>query len=277
MPKVFLSPATHHKRCIVPNCSEAIHCAKICDAMVPLLDATGIEWARNDASTDDAMAHTRASNAYKPDVHFAFHTNAGGGKRCTFYNDGSNDSKRLSEAFAKRFGEIYPNLIKPSARYPADRLEERWNELKLTTAPAVYAEQWFHDNKEDSDWGHAHIQETAEAHVKSLCDWFGISYREATENPNDSVPDPAAPESDPPICIDYIVHAGIFRDISRANLLLPKARELFPSAYVSRIHDCYVVRCELNINRDYALKNAEQLEKLGINFCGILAREAEKR
>lgn len=176
MPKVFLSPATHEKTCNVKGCDEAKHNALICDAMIPYLDACGIEWKRNDSSTAESMDHVRASNAYEPDVHFTFHTNAGGGKRCTFYNSGSIKSKRLSEVFAARFREVYPNLVKPSDSYPPETCTENWNELKLTKAPAVYAEQWFHDNADDSEWGHAHIKETAKSHVKALCDWFGVKF-----------------------------------------------------------------------------------------------------
>ncbi len=176
MPKVFLSPATHEKTCNVKGCNEAKHNALICDAMIPYLDACGIEWKRNDSSTAESMDHVRASNAYEPDVHFTFHTNAGGGKRCTFYNSGSTKSKQLSEVFAARFRAVYPNLVKPSDSYPPETCTENWNELKLTKAPAVYAEQWFHDNADDSEWGHAHIKETAKSHVKALCDWFGIKF-----------------------------------------------------------------------------------------------------
>ena len=43
--------------------------------------------------TAESMDHVRASNAYEPDVHFTFHTNAGGGKRCTFYNSGSTKTQ----------------------------------------------------------------------------------------------------------------------------------------------------------------------------------------
>ena len=192
MPKVFLSPATHKKTCNVKGCNEAKHNAMICDAMIPYLDACGIEWKRSDDSTPESMDHVRASNAYGPDVHFTFHTNAGGGKRCTFYNSGSTKSKQLSEVFAARFREVYPNLVKPSDSYPPEVCTENWNELKLTKAPAVYAEQWFHDNADDSAWGHAHIKETAKSHVKALCDWFGIAFVDIDAGGTAAPSDPVA-------------------------------------------------------------------------------------
>lgn len=177
--KVFISPANHHKTCIVKGCSEAIHCNLIADELEPYLIASGLDVRRNIIGNDDSMDIVRQSNEYKPDLHFTFHTNAGGGKRCTFYNSGSAESVKATEIFAKNFATVYPNLIKPSKSYPASTLKENWNELKLTKAVSVYAEQWFHDNKEDSAWGHANIKATARAHAMSICEYLGVKFVDA--------------------------------------------------------------------------------------------------
>lgn len=193
--KVFLSPAQHHKKCLVNGCSEAIHCNMIVDAMEPYLDACGIEWLRNDKTTEAPMDHVRKANAWGADLYLALHTNAGGGKRCTFYNSGSVLSQEYSYVFADHFREVYPNLVKPNKEYPPEVCEANWTELTRSEAPAVYAEQWFHDNDADCTWGHEHIQETAKSHVKAICEIFGIPFVDIGEEPVEK--DPAVlPEYD---------------------------------------------------------------------------------
>lgn len=174
--KVFLSPAQHHKKCLMDGCSEAIHCNLIVDAMEPYLKACGIEYLRNDKTTEAPMDHVRKANAWGADLYLALHTNAGGGKRCTFYNSGSVLSQEYSLVFAEHFDEVYPNLVKPNRDYPPEVCEESWTELTKSDAPAVYAEQWFHDNKDDCAWGHEHIEETARSHVKAICEIFGLPF-----------------------------------------------------------------------------------------------------
>ena len=49
-------------------------------------------------------------------------------------------------------------------------------------------------------------------------------------------------------------------------------KDVYPNAYVSTVNGVYVARCELNANRDYALRNAEALEGL-VDMPGIIARE----
>ena len=190
MPKVFLSPAQHAKPCLVPGCDERKHNNLICDAMIPHLDASGIEWMRNDWAEERPAEIVKKSNAFRPDLHFTFHTNGGGGRRCTFYNSGSAKSVRFSQVLAKHYGVVYPHLIKPSDKYPPSVCREYWTELTATTAPAVYAEQWFHDNETDCAWGHANIDETAKSHVAAICEYLGVAFVEAGEQQPGPEPQP---------------------------------------------------------------------------------------
>lgn len=259
MPKVFLSPAQHHKTCLVAGCSEAIHCNLIVDAMEPLLQDAGIEYLRNDKTTEAPADHVNKANAWGADLYVALHTNAGGGKRCTFYNSGSTKSIAASEVIARAYGETYPHLVKPSEKYPAKTLREYWTELTDSDAPAVYGEIWFHDNAEDAAWGHAHIEEAARALVNGICDWFGVARpgEQAEEN-----------------AVEYIVHAGVFGERDAAQEAVDAVKHVYPGAYVSTFDGVYCARCELNRNRDYALVNAEKLEGL-VARPGIVVRRVD--
>lgn len=247
MPKVFISPAQHHKPCIIDGCSEAIHCNLIVDAMEPLLKAAGITYLRNDKTTERPIDHVNKANAWGAELYVTIHTNAGGGKRCTIYNSGSTKSIKASEIIAKAYSETYPHLVKPSEKYPAKTLREYWTELTHSDAPAVYGEIWFHDNAEDAAWGHAHIEDAARALVNGICDYFGIA------RPGDK-------EQEVQQIKQYVVHAGFYSTREKAQAVVEKAAELFPGAYVSAIDGMFYARCELNQNRDYALANAEKLE-----------------
>lgn len=257
MPKVFLSPAQHHKTCLVDGCSEAIHCNLIVDAMEPLLKEAGIDYLRNDKTTEAPIDHVRKANAWGANLYVAIHTNAGGGKRCTIYNSGSERSMRASEVIAKAYGEAYPHLVKPCEKYPAKNLREYWTELTESDAPAVYGEVWFHDNAEDAAWGHAHIEDAARALVNGICDWFGIA-RPGT-----------APEKPKKM---YIVHAGVYGERDSAQEAVDAVKHLYPGAYVSAFDGVFCARCELNENRDHALSNAEKLEGI-VPRPGISMRE----
>lgn len=256
MYKVFLSPAQHHKTCLVKGCSEAIHCNLIVDAMEPWLDAAGIEWLRNDKTTERPIDHVNKANAWGADLYIAIHTNAGGGKRCTIYNSGSEKSIAVSEVMAKAFGEVYLHLIKPSEKYPAKTLREYWTELTDSDAPAIYSETWFHDNQEDANWGHEHIEETARAFVNGICDWFGI---ERPKGKNEEKPE-VKPEEENKVF--YVVHAGAFSNRDSAQAAVNLVKEVYPKAYVASFNGVFYARCELNENRNYALANAEKLEDL---------------
>lgn len=172
--KIYLSPAQHAKPCLVPGCSEAAHANAIADAMERILTRAGFLVLRNDPETQVPLNHVRRANAWGADLYLAIHTNAGGGKRCTVYNSGSDESAALSYALASAFGEVYPHPVRPNADFPAEKCEENWTELTASQMSAAYCELWFHDNPEDSEWGHAHIGEAAYALCCGICDYWNL-------------------------------------------------------------------------------------------------------
>lgn len=71
--------------------------------------------------------------------------------------------------------------------------------------------------------------------------------------------------------MEYIVHAGVFSSNVVAQEAVKSVKAKYPNAYVSSMNGVYIARCELNKNREYALKNAEALEEL-VDNPGIIAR-----
>jgi len=171
--KIYLSPARHHKPCLVPGCSEAIHAEKIAQATERCLREMGYEVLCNDPSTERPLDHVRRANEWQADLYLALHTNAGGGCRCTVYNSGSAASQALSLTLAQAIGEVYPHTVRPNPSFPAERCRETWTELTDSRMPAVYCELWFHDNETDAAWGHSHIEELALALAKGIARALG--------------------------------------------------------------------------------------------------------
>lgn len=184
MPKVFLSPAQHAKPCLnYPKCDERQECNRMCDAMIPYLDASGIQLMRNDWAEERPSEIVKKSNAFKPDFHFTFHTNGGGGNRGTiYYCDGSTAGKRMAELVVKHLKTIYPRTLKIAT--------ERWTELTDTKAPAVYAEPAFHDGNLDSPWIHENEAAIGKCYTMAVCEYFGVAFVEPGSEPSPQ-PEPA--------------------------------------------------------------------------------------
>ncbi len=176
-PKVYLSPALHQhdNPCSYDKkCGENIHCAAYMDALIPYLDACGIEWKRSDPANKGARyARTIAeSNAWGADVHFVKHTNAvashnAKGSRIFVWPTG--DGKKIAEQMLEERRKFYP---------AGGKVIENTDltEIKNTAAVCVYDELVFHDNPEDAAFLHEHLREFAEADAKALCEYFQIPF-----------------------------------------------------------------------------------------------------
>ena len=182
MPKIYLSPPYHRwNPCSYSStCNETDHGNQYCDEMEPYLRACGIEYKRGPRrvpmSGEDGTALMKKavaeSNAWGPDLHYVTHTNAANGtvkgSRPMIY-PGSSKGRAIADKIIAYRKKIYP--------YPI-QLNERSDlyELKSTSAPTVYEELIFHDNKEDANWLHANMRKLAEYTVRALCDYFGIKF-----------------------------------------------------------------------------------------------------
>lgn len=179
MYKVFLSPSTQPFNSYATQGNEQEYMNKIADEMEPLLVRNGIEFVRNQPNTSVGVS-IMDSNAGFYDLHLALHSNASPDNLSgilkgvdIYYHHGSYYGKAAAEIIANNLKSVYPqaDLVKA---VPTVSLTE----LSKTNAPAVLAELGYHDNLQDEQWIKDNIETIAESLVKSICQYFGISYIE---------------------------------------------------------------------------------------------------
>ena len=186
MPKVYISPSMQGANPCKMGDSEKNHANEVADLVEPYLVASGIEYKRNRTLTSltDIAAD---SNAYKPDLHFAIHTNGSNGTvrgHHAYYYTSSAEGRKIAQILCGNIKEIY-HAEGAQNQAIGNRL---YTELKKTKAIAVIEETVFHDNELDAEWYHAHEAEVARYIAKSICDYFQIplvipiDYKQLYEN-----------------------------------------------------------------------------------------------
>lgn len=178
MPTIYLSPSTQEFNPYVDGSgSEEYYMNLIADAMIPYLDATGIEYVRNTPEMT-AASSIRASNAGNYDLHLALHSNAAGAANSgnvrgteVYYFPQSSEGQRAAEIIANNLKLIYP-LPENVRTVPTTTL----GEVTRTRAPSVLIEYAYHDNVEDAAWIRNNIEEIAQNTVLSLADFFDIPF-----------------------------------------------------------------------------------------------------
>lgn len=177
MPKIYLSPSTQENNRYVNGGTEEEWMNKLADAMVPYLNASGIQYTRNTPQMT-ARSSIRASNAGNYDLHLALHSNASapsnyGGTRgiLVFYYPTSTRGKRAAEIVADNLKAIYPLPNRVEAR-PSTSI----GEVKQPRAPSVFIELGYHDNADDAAWIKNNLNSAARNIVLSLTEYFGIPF-----------------------------------------------------------------------------------------------------
>lgn len=177
MPTIYLSPSTQESNLFVSGGSEEYYMNLIADAMVPYLNASGIQFTRNTPQMT-AASSIAASNAGNYDLHVAIHSNAAPEGRygtvrgsIVFYYPGSVQGRRAAEIMADNLRSIYPlpDLVRAQ---PSTTI----GELRRTRAPSVFLELAYHDNYDDAAWIKANIETIARNIVLSLTEYFGIPF-----------------------------------------------------------------------------------------------------
>lgn len=177
MPIIYLSPSTQESNMYVNGGSEEEWMNRLADAMVPYLNASGIQYTRNTPDMT-AASSIRASNAGSYDLHLALHSNAStpsnyGGTRgiIVFYYPGSTNGKRAAEIMTTNLKAIYPlpNRVRSEASTSI-------GEVRQPIAPSVFIELGYHDNEDDATWIKNHLDEAARAIVLALTEYFGIPF-----------------------------------------------------------------------------------------------------
>ena len=179
MPKIYLSPSTQEFNSYVTGGSEEYYMNLLADALEPYLEANGIDFVRNDRTTNAATA-IRESNAGDYDLHLALHSNASpaefyGQNRGidVYYYPGSEKGEDVSEIIADNFEDIYP--LPDSVR---TLTTTRLGEVRQTKAPSTFLEIGYHDNVDDARWITQNIPEIARSIAKSLTEYFDLPFRE---------------------------------------------------------------------------------------------------
>ncbi len=178
MPTIYLSPSTQEFNIYVnDNQSEEYYMNLVADAMIPYLNASGINYVRNTKEMT-AASSIRQSNEGNYDLHLALHSNAGGGDFAgrvqgveVYYYPYSQNGKRAAEIIADNLRLIYPDPTKVRTIATTSL-----GEVSRTRAPAVLIEYAFHDNPEDADWIRNNIDLLARYTVLALCEYFGIPF-----------------------------------------------------------------------------------------------------
>lgn len=211
MYSIYFSPSAQEKNIGVSGYgTEEFEMNLIADIAVPMLEYIGFRVWRNDRykTLDEIVADSRAKN---PDIHFALHSNAGGGSGAEiYYYDGSVKGKLLATAIYHEISEITPM---------ADRgikINTTFAELKRTNAPSALLEVAYHDNPTDVKWIMNHREDIARGVVKGICSYFGVQYREKAV----VVPAPSSPAK------IYRVQVGAYAVKENADAMIEKLKKL---------------------------------------------------
>ena len=179
MPTLFLSPSTQEFNPYVTTGNEEYWMNQLADRMEPYLEASGIDFTRNDPQRNAAAA-IRQSNAGDYDFHLALHSNAApvgaeGSYRGIdiYYYPGSADSLRMAEILVDNLRPIYP-LPDQVRALPTMNI----GEVTRSSAPAVLAELGYHDNAEDALWVENNLDAIARALSLGVTEYFGVPFQE---------------------------------------------------------------------------------------------------
>ena len=177
--KVYLSPSTQEMNICAMGDMEEDHCNEIMDRITRYLDAAGIAWERNTREMNHITSKD-ASNAYKPDLHYALHSNASVGQpkargHRVYICARGGKAEAFADILVQRQAEIYGSagrVVVPDTRY---------TEIFATDAPAVIDEIAFHDNSDDARWIHENIDAIAKNKAQAICEALGVAFVEVEE------------------------------------------------------------------------------------------------
>lgn len=177
MPMIYLSPSLQEYNSYLSGGNEEYYMNLVADALVPYLQASGIQYVRNRPSMTLRQA-INESNAGNFDLHLALHSNAApenmpGQLRGVdaYYAPNSVWGRRFADILVHNFREIYPLPDRVQARST-----NRLGEVLQTRAPAVLLEIGYHDNPEDEAWLKGNIPLIARTIALSLTQYFGIPF-----------------------------------------------------------------------------------------------------
>ncbi len=176
MKKLYLSPSLQEHNVGVGNYgTEEKRMNEIADYMMQELKNYPEIAVKRNIRTMSLYQMIDDSNSFKPDLHLALHSNAGGGTGCEVFCVKGGTAEKAAKI-------IYNDLVKIMPM-PGRGIKDGLHlaECRLTTAPVVLVEIGFHDNYTDSNWIINHTQLIAETLVKSVLTFFGIKPKETSK------------------------------------------------------------------------------------------------
>ena len=169
---IYLSPSTQEKNIGVGNYgSEEKRMNQVSDVVEKVLIEHGIKVYRNRPDWD-LKEVVKDSNMRKPNLHFAIHSNAGGGRGAEIfaYSPGGEGEKA-----AKIIYDEFEKITNIKGR--GIKFNSKFYELNSTNAPAILIEVAFHDNLEDANWIINNIDKIGVALAKGVLRYFNIPYK----------------------------------------------------------------------------------------------------
>ena len=177
MPKIYLSPSVQEYNKYLNGGDEEYYMNLIADAIEPYLEASGIDFDRNDSSKPVSQA-IADSNEGNYDLHLAIHSNAApeGLKGDLsgvdiYYSPVSYLGKLFADMLAENYKKIY---------YDSDKVKvvptASLGEIRRTKAPAVLIETAYHDNTEDEAWLKENIDNIAEVLAETVAEFFNLPF-----------------------------------------------------------------------------------------------------
>jgi len=149
----------------------------LADAMIPYLDANGIQYTRNTPQMT-AASSIRQANQGSYDLYLALHSNGAAPQNygqvrgvIAFYYPTSQVGREAADIFVKNLKIVYPlpELVRSQSTTTL-------GEVRLSRAPAVLLELGYHDNVEDARWVENNMSGIAQNLVLSLTELFGLPF-----------------------------------------------------------------------------------------------------
>ncbi len=178
---VYISPSTQENNIGAGTYgTEEKRMNEVADVVVRELTRHGVTVYRNQPTMTLAEV-IKDSNAKKPMLHLAIHSNAGGGRGCELYCYRLDGGK--GEIFARN---LYTDLsaITPVNDRGVHAGENFYGqgismaELAHTNAPAALVEIDFHDSKDGAAWIVNNIEQIGMTLVKSIINTLGLIWIE---------------------------------------------------------------------------------------------------
>jgi N-acetylmuramoyl-L-alanine amidase len=185
---VYLSPSTQENNVGVGNYgTEEQVMNRVSDVVEGVLNRHDIKVYRNKPSMTlrEVVAD---SNAKRPTIHFAIHSNSGGGSGCEVFcwkkGETGEDLANMVYNYLSALTPMKDRGVQQGYDYYGKGVH--MYEVTYTNAPAALVEVAFHDNSVDANWILNNIRPIGETMAKALINYLGVTYISPTVTPQNT-------------------------------------------------------------------------------------------